>query len=395
MHRRLILPLLLACVLLGRPAETLGQVVSRADSAAVLLDAARSFEADGRWEVAEALFHRLTEQFGDTEAGREARALLERPTPEGTSRSSQAELMVWSTTYGAWLGVAIPGALGADDPAPYGVGLLLGGPGGFLGGRALSRSMNLSEGQVRAITFGSLWGTWQGWGLLELMDWGEEEYCDWDVCWSDGPDGDDVLKAMVLGGLAGIGTGAFLAQKPIPSGVATTVNYGALWGTWFGFAGGVVADLEEDDLLASALLGGNAGLLYTAFRASDWNLSRPRARLISISGVIGLLGGFGLDLLMQPEEDKVAMGIPLLTSAGGLALGAVMTSDSRAGEGGMGRGRREAGGDGDPGTSLLQLRDGKFSLGTPAPFPTLLPVDGPRRFSYRPALGFNLFSSRF
>ena len=108
--------------------------VSRADSAAVLLQAAHTFQNEGRGEVAAALFHYISERFGDTWAGAEAITALQGFPEEGPSGSANVELMVWSTTYGAWLGVAIPGAFGANDAAPYGVGLLVGVPGGFLGG---------------------------------------------------------------------------------------------------------------------------------------------------------------------------------------------------------------------------------------------------------------------
>jgi len=395
MSRRAPILLLFLCLIFGSISPLKAQTVTRADSAAVLMNAARAFEAEGKVQVAEALLHFISERYGDTQAGAEARASLQVASPEGADRSSQVELMVWSTTYGLWLGVAIPGALGANDPGPYGAGLLIGGPVGFLGGRALARSRPMSEGQVRAITFGSLWGTWQGWGLLELMDWGQKEYCDFDVCWSDGADGEDVLKAMVVGGLAGLATGAVLARKPISSGVATTTNFGALWGTWFGFAGGVLANLEDDQLLGSTMAVGNAGLLATAFMAPEWNFSRNRARLISIAGVIGLLGGFGVDLMVQPDNEKVAMGIPLVGSIAGLTLGWKMTSDSPTPTVfGSGTGSNS---DLGPalGGSLLSFQDGNLRLGTPSPFPTLLPVDGPRGLSYRPGLGFNLFSSRF
>lgn len=394
MRRIAAISIVLAALSLSLPAATKAQI-TRADSAAVLLNAAEAFQAEGRWEVAEALFHFISERYGDTPAGLEARSALQDAPPEGGIRSSQVELMVWSTAYGAWLGVAIPGALNANDPAPYGVGLLLGGPGGFMGGRALARSRPLSEGQVRAITFGSLWGTWQGWGLLEVMDWGEREECFLDVCVLEGPGSDDVLRAMVLGGLAGVATGAILARKPIASGVATAVNFGALWGTWFGFAGGLMADLEGDQLLASTLLMGDAGLLTTARLAPGWNMSRNRARLISIAGVIGLLGGFGLDMIFQPDDEKVAMGIPLATSIAGLAIGARFTSDRPPRGGSLGSAMGDGEGGDGMGSSLLRFRDGKLRLGTPSPFPTLVPVDGPRGFSYRPALGINLLSSRF
>jgi hypothetical protein len=305
--------------------------------------------------------------------------------------------MVWSTTYGAWLGVATAGAFGADDPGPYGAGLLLGGPGGFLGGRALARSRSLGEGQVRAITFGSLWGTWMGYGVMEVLDWGEEKVCPPDVgfCYRTDRDGQDVFRALVLGGLAGTVTGAVLARKPISSGTATTVNFGALWGTWFGVAGGVLADLEGDPLLTSTLIGGNAGLLATATLASTRNLSRNRARLISIAGVIGGLAGAGLDLMIQPDDDKVILGIPLAGSIVGLASGAALTAGmDRRSSGGAGGGNDA---DGAPvlGESLLGFRDGHLRLGVPAPFPTLVPVESDRGFSYRPALGFTLLKGSF
>lgn len=386
--------LFLVSVGLFLPASVEAQA-TRADSAAVLLGAAQAFQDEGRWEVAEALFHYISERYGDTWAGTQAITAL-REAPEGSpGRTSQVELMVWATTFGAWLGVAIPGALGADDPGPYGAGLLVGGPAGFLGGRALARSRPLSQGQVRAITFGSFWGTWQGYGLMEVLDWGEEEHCDLDYCYTDGPDGSDVFKAFVVGGLAGTVTGALLARKPIPRGVATAVNFGALWGTWFGFAGGVLADLEGDQLLTSGLLAGDAGLLATALLAPGWEISRNRVRLISIAGVLGGLVGAGLDLLIQPDDEKVAMGIPLAGSIAGLAIGAGYTSgmDRQVGSpsGGLGND------DGFPGvgSSLFRFREGRFSLGVPTPFPTMMPVEGRGGISYRPGLGVTLLDSRF
>ncbi len=362
----------------------------------MLLSAAQAFEAEGRWGVAEALYHFISERFGDTWAGAEAVSALQEAPAEGANRSAQVELMVWATTYGAWLGVAIPGALGADSPGPFGAGLLLGGPAGFLGGRALGRSRSLSEGQVRAITFGSLWGTWMGYGVMEVLDWGEGDACP-DIsgsCYESDPDGADVFKALVVGGLAGTFTGAFLSRKPIPSGVATAANFGALWGTWFGVAGGILMDAEGDKLLTSTLIGGNAGLISTAMLAPGWDISRNRARLISIAGVIGGLAGAGIDLMVQPDDEKVAVGIPLAGSIVGLAAGAALTSgmDRR---GAVGTGNQ--GGASIPGLggSLVRYREGKLSLGLPTPYPTMVASDRATGFSSEPALGITLLDSRF
>ena len=251
--------------------------ISRADSAAVLLQAARTFDLEGREGVATALLEYISERFGDTAAGQEAMELLRAAPEERSERASQVELMVWSTLYGTWLGVAIPAAFGADDTAPYGLGLLVGAPGGLLAGRAAGKARSMSEGQVRAITLGGTWGTWQGYGWAEVFDLGADETCYGDICYVDDPDGETLMKAMILGGVTGIATGAILSRSPIPAGVATSANFGALWGTWFGVAGGILADVEGDALLGTTLMAGNGGLLGGALLGSAWEISRPRA----------------------------------------------------------------------------------------------------------------------
>src|SRR5690606_20240382 len=96
------------------------QAQSRADSAAVLLDSARRFEQESRAEVASALYSLILQRYGDTPAAaavrarsREGRVILD--------RSGRTELLVWGTTYGLWLGVAVPLILDADGPEAYGI----------------------------------------------------------------------------------------------------------------------------------------------------------------------------------------------------------------------------------------------------------------------------------
>jgi hypothetical protein len=218
----------------------------------VILETARQFEAEGRWEVAEALYRLVLQRYGMTSAATEARARLVTPPDQVVYGDGSVELSVWMTLYGAWLGVAIPGALGADSPEPYGVGLLAGGPTGFLAGRGLARSLHLTEGQARAITLGGTWGTWQGFGWREVFDWGVDQRCDSYPGGTYCGDAEDAVEeqfaAMVVGGLVGIGTGALLSNRDITPGTGTVVNYASLWGTWFGVAGGVLMDLEDDDL---------------------------------------------------------------------------------------------------------------------------------------------------
>ena len=67
---------------------------TRADSAAVLLDAARRFEQERRSEVASALYSLILQRFGDTPAADAIRARSQdgRITLD---RSGRTELLVW------------------------------------------------------------------------------------------------------------------------------------------------------------------------------------------------------------------------------------------------------------------------------------------------------------
>jgi hypothetical protein len=354
----------------------------------VILETARLFDAEGRWDVAEALYRLVVQRYGATVAATAARARLVSPPADVVYGDGTVELTVWMTLYGAWLGVAIPGAFGADQPEPYGVGLLAGAPTGFFAGRSIARSLNLTEGQARAITLGGTWGTWQGYGWREVFDWGVGQICDsqfgYEYCYDSEDSFEETFAAMVVGGLTGIATGALLSGRDITPGTGTVVNYASLWGTWFGVAGGILMDLEDDDLLAATLVGGDVALLAAALMAPGWNVSRSRARLVSIAGVLGGLGGAGVDLIIQPDGEKTAVAIPLVGSIAGLMLGIAATrdSDSRI---------LEAAADG----SLLRFDDGRLRLGMPTPMPRLVASDGPRGPRWHTALGLELFRASF
>ena len=388
---RFVIPVLAALLATGAAASaapTLAQVAP-ADSASVLLEAARNFEAEGRWEVAEALYRLISERFGATAAATEARSRLATPPRSATDGSGRVELSVWMATYGAWLGVAVPGAFGADSSEPYGVGLLVGGPTGFLGGRALARSLELTDGQARAITFGGTWGTWQGFGWREVLDLGVAQDCSFgpDYCYDAEDTSEEVFAAMIVGGLTGIAAGTLLSRRDVTAGTGSAVNFASLWGTWFGVAGGTLLDLEDDDLLAATLVGGNVALVSAALLAPRWNVSRGRARLVSIAGVLGGLAGAGVDLLAKPDGEKTLIGIPLAGSMLGLGVGIAAT---RGRDGATAQGL-DAGRDG----ALFQVRDGRLSLGAPALAPTLVPVSGPARSAWKPALRLDLFRADF
>jgi len=375
LRRALVWAALCAALVAGAPARAAAQE-TRADTAAVLLRVAEQLEAEGRTALAAALLQAILERYGETPAAAEA---ARRRAPGRTAAagevtgSGRGELMVWGTLYGLWLGAAVPAAAGTDEPEAYGLGLLLGGPAGFLAARFYAGE-GLTEGQARAITFGGTWGTWQGFGWREVADVGRTP--------------EATFTAMIAGGLTGLGIGAALAHnRPITPGTATMVNFGALWGSWYGLAAAIAADLEGDDQrITSTLIGGNLGLIATALAAPGWNLSRQRARLINVAGVAGLVSGFGVLLLLQPEDDNTAILVPTLTSAVGLLAGAAWTRNydrrSRpAGAGGSGGGE-----------ALLERRGGRWAAGEPRPVPVLLEAAAGRRV---PGLRLDLVSARF
>lgn len=381
--RKLLFIVLIAAAGAFAPAAAHSQ--TRADTAAVLLQAASQLESQNQTSAARALLELIRARYGGTAAADSAANRLSLVTRDVAEESGRVELMVFGTTYGLWLGIAVPVMMDAKDLPAYGAGLLVGAPLGFLTARQYTKSQPaLTIGQARAITFGGTWGTWQGGGWMHVI--GESTYCyDDGGCYEEGPSGRNTVGAMVAGSVAGLGVGTLLARKPISSGVATTVSLSGFWGTWFGLSIGSLADLRDDDLLAAMLTGGDAAIGATAFLAPKWNFSRNRARLISLAGIVGGVAGGGINLIVQPEEDIIA-GIPLVTSIIGLGLGAYATRDYDA----MTTPRPERGGE-----ALLNKDAAGWHIGSIEPYPTLLRDDRKAERRIEPALGVTLFRATF
>lgn len=377
---------LLFCFMLGGSAVEV-RAQSRADSAAVLLRTAAQLRDDGETGAARAVLELIARHYAGTPAAAEVERMLAllRRTPDA-ERSGRTELLVFGTTYGAWLGVAVPLALDSDAAEAYGVGLLLGAPLGFYAAKQYADAKMPTEGQTRALTFGGTWGTFMGFALTEALDIGAnvDLFCPAPgECYEDesGPDAPTYVTAAVLGGLAGIGTGAFLARKPITAGTAATVSLGTMWGAWFGFGVSYLADQEGDGLLTGAMIGGNGALAALGIVAPRWQMSESRARLISVGGIAGGLAGAGLLLIAQPDGDNTQMLFPLLGSAAGLTLGALWTRPPDVDD-------EDAGGRG----ALLNRSGGAWALDVPA---AGLRLQGLEDGSVRPGMYVPLVRARF
>jgi hypothetical protein len=386
--RRLFGWIMVAMAVLGFRTTPVDAQLSPSDSAAVLLRTAQEFEREGETEVAGALYTFILERFASTPAAEAARDWLlgggDRLDPV-----SRLELPVFGTLYGLWLGVAVPAAFGADDSEAYGAGLLIGGPLGLFSARAAQRSRQYSEGQARAISWGGVFGTWQGFGWAELVDLGASDECYDGFCYESDADGEAILGAMVVGGLAGITTGALIARNPVRSGVSSAAQGGSIWGTLYGAAIAGMFDPDDGDaVLLSSLVGGNLGLVGGALAGRRYGLTRPRVRWINLGALVGALGGLGIDLLVQPDDEVVALGIPLATSIGGLVIAANATRDMVPGL--VDRGEPDMDG------ALLGYSSGRWHVAPPVPVPAMLPRDDANgRTEWRPGLTVELFRAKF
>jgi len=231
-------------------------------------------------------------------------------------KSGRTDLLVFSGYYGLWLGIATPVALRAEGPAPYGAGLLIAGPAAVLAAHYLTRTSGISDATATMISLGGNWGIWQGIG--------------WYLDGTESGNGNDAIGAGELAGLGGIALGAILASKiDFTPGGAELISSGASWGAWFGaVAGNLMGDVGDSPELTGALIGSDALAVGTGILAWDSSWSRKRVRLTNLAGVLGTIGGFGFDLIAQPDDDKAILAIAGAGSILGLAVGAWLTQNT-------------------------------------------------------------------
>ncbi len=345
--------------------------ITPADSAALLLGAAEDFDLRGQDDIARALYRHIARSYPGTPA---AQAALERLGEVGAGAAGigstrpeppgDTELKVFATLYGLWLGIIVPDALDLRGDAPNGAGLLVGGPVGYFAGRAFAQSRPVSLGQARAIIWGGTWGTWQGLALAAARN----EY----------PSDRAVAASMIVGGTLGVLGGAVASGHEISSGTAMSAALGTVWGAWFGAASSVLFDLGDRPTLATMVVAGNAGLAAGAVAGNRWSISSRRARLVTLSGMIGGFAGAGWALITLPESDRYLIAAPLAGSILGLAFGAATIKDDRADPPVPANGPAAAL---SPTGALLSRTGGSWSLSAPAPSPFWVPPprDGGRR----------------
>jgi hypothetical protein len=385
---------LLAALTLAAPRPAAAQE-TRADTAAVLVAAARRLAEVGERDLAASLLRYIIRWYGETAIAQDAArelAVADRARAAGGGRLG---FVVTNTLFGGWLGLAVPLAFEADDPTPYGVGLIAGPGLGLLGSLMYTRSYPITSGQAAAYRWSLVWLSWQAYLLRELAGIGDEQFCYDDpsgppICYEETPSGAR-FASLVAGGAAGIGVGLALTRLHLPPGDVALVQDASAWGTAFGAAISVLTspdgDPSENTVFGWMTAAGNGALLGAIPLARSWRPSVGRVRLITISGVAGGLVGLGIDLIGEVDDEKAAIAIPTLGAAVGLATGIALTAGRDAGEPGAPPPMENH--------ALLRLgRDAGF--GMPVPEPRVLPAVTPDgRLGRQPAVGFRIAEVRF
>ena len=80
--------------------------------------------------------------------------------------SGRAGALVFGTLYSTWLGVGTAIVADADSDQALAAGMMIGAPAGLLATHLLTRDADLGPGRSTLIRLGGLWGTWQGYGWM-------------------------------------------------------------------------------------------------------------------------------------------------------------------------------------------------------------------------------------
>ena len=289
-----------------------------------------------------------------TDKRKEVTILLQQPKP--ISGMSRASLVGFGTFFTTWLGVGTLILLDVGDPILYGLASIAGPLGGLFGSLSLTRESKLSDGQASLMTLGGTWGIWQAVAAANLAD------------------ADEKLRvgASMVGGAFGLALASSIVKdRDISPGDATLINFGGIWGTWFSICGAMAArDRSSDNskfILGSAMMGGNIGLSTMAVWSTKLNMSRARARLINIGGIVGTLYGLGASILLDMEpEDRTFWSLMGIGGVVGLAAGSYFTRNYDAPESFFTKG----------GVGLLNLEPAEKRWHLSVPTITLSPIGG-------------------
>jgi hypothetical protein len=267
----------------------------------------------------------------------------------------RGRLVLWSSLYGIWLGIATDIMFEIDDTRGVILPPLL-GMGAGLGLSLLATSnFQLTVGEAYTIITGLDYGSFNG------------------ALWAGGFDlsSKGVVGATVATSIAATSVGVLVANAKSPSaGDIELVRSGLLWGTIGGFfttaaIGPYITDsISGESLLKLVALSMDAGFVTGVALANYFDLSKNRVLLIDAGALAGSLAGIGVAWLIAAEDSRgqtIAFA-GLGGMLGGIAVAAYATRDLDA---------QDAAVTAVPSVPAIFARDlrGRWSLGTPGPVP--------------------------
>lgn len=246
---------------------------------------------------------------------REVEVIADRPTPISVElarepQTGRRQFIGYSTIAGAVAGGTLSGV--SSDPAVVIAGTTVGIGAGFFGSYFVTPSDIPLGTSSLTITSSMIGGTLTGVGTYLFTN-----------------DPNRVAPAigggLVLGGIAGYYAGSRLDISP---GDAAVINSGALWGTVVGslFSGSFEATDDRrvgSGLVLSGLgMGTVGGILMTRY----FEISRTRAALIDLGGLVGVFVGIAIDNVVAQADASESTDAEQTANytLGGLATGLIL-----------------------------------------------------------------------
>jgi hypothetical protein len=252
---------------------------------------------------------------GYVTATREIEVLADRDTPvaielEAKPQTGRRQFIGYATVAGGVTGGTLAGA--SNDPTVIGAGVTLGVSAGFFGSYFVTPDDIALGTSSLTITSSLIGGTLTGGAT---------------VVFTGDPNriAPAIGSGLVLGGIAGYYIGS---RTEISPGDAAVINSGALWGTVVGslFAGSFQATSERrigGGLVLSGLgMGTLGGVLMTHY----FNVSRTRAALIDLGGLVGVFVGAAIDNVVAKANESTSQNDERTANytLGGLASGLIL-----------------------------------------------------------------------
>ncbi len=232
---------------------------------------------------------------------REQAAPFQRTNGPSAERDGRGILVIYSTIYGIWAGIAFDVIFKVDDARPAILAPLLGM------GVGLALSLGLTND--RPVTSG------QSWAINTGLDYGSFNGAFWAGAWGFGAQ--HVVGTALATGVAGGAAGLLVANHFVPpQGDVEVVRSGLLWGTVGGLLG--VATFaptsNSDTVFRAAAVAMDLGFIAGLALASSFEVSRTRDLIIDAGTLGGGVAGLGIAVLAMG-----ANGSGRAVAAGGLA----------------------------------------------------------------------------